>query len=229
MSNQFKALRYKQDYETAQYRLQAQIAHYSELSAAEQELKAMRHDLKNELLALSGLLAANRTQEAAAYLARTEARIRATEDVVNTGYPAIDAIVNSKIKKARESSMAVHYKMLVETPLLIDPFDMAIILGNALDNAIEAVLTSTGVSTDIHAAVTGRSDYLSVLIENHASEPVDRELRTSKKDPANHGFGIRQMKMIAAKYDGDLTADFDEANHKFSLRILLRNQAAPEK
>ena len=224
MSNQLKAMRYKQEYETAQYSLQAQIAHYGELSAAGQELKAMRHDLKNESLALSGLLLENRVQEALEYLARTEARIRSTEDVVDTGFPAIDAIVNSKIRKAAENDIKIHYKMLVAHRFLIDQFDMALILGNALDNALEAVFRSTGISTDIHAVVASKLDYITILIENQTSEQVDKELRTTKKDSINHGLGIRQMRIIAEKYDGDLTADFNRETRKFILKILLKNQ-----
>ena len=225
ISNQIKAMRYQQEYEAAEHRLQAQIAHYSELYAVGQELKAMRHDLKNEIIALSGLLRENRVNEALEYLTRTEARIRATEDVVDTGFPAIDAIVNNKIRKAAENGTPIHYKMIVEDGFYIDQFDMAIVLANALDNAMEAVLKSTGIITDIHAVVSSRTDYITILVENYTSERVDKRLRTTKEDAENHGFGLRQMEIIAKKYDGDLIADFDEESRKFSLRIILRNQA----
>jgi hypothetical protein len=62
------------------------------------------------------------------------------------------------------------------------------IIANALDNAIEGVLRSTGIDRTVLLDITSKSDYISILIENYASGPIYEDLWTSKPDNKNHGF-----------------------------------------
>jgi len=229
LNNQMKAMQYKNEYEQARFLLQAQIWHYNDLSLSGQELKAMRHDMKHELLALSGLLEANKVGEALEYIAKAEMRILSNEDIVDTDFPAIDAVINNKVKRAAEAGVTINYKVLIENELLVDQFDMAVILANALDNATEAVLRSSGVGKDVIVVIASRADYISIKIENHTSEAFNKDLKTTKPDKDNHGFGIRQMRIVVEKYDGNLATDFDKDRQLFSLKILLRNQAVSSK
>ncbi|GHU40038.1 hypothetical protein FACS1894111_00020 [Clostridia bacterium] len=224
LNNQQKSRAYRQAYETALSRLRTQINHYDELYLAQQELKKARHEMKNETIALLGMLEGHDVEGAIQHIRNKQSLLESTNLVLDTGYPAMDAIVNAKMNVAREHGLKIHYKMLADGQLLVDQFDLAVILANALDNALEAVSKSSNIDTDITVTITNPSNYLSILVENFTSEQVDKNLRTTKKNAANHGFGIAQMKILAAKYDGDLSADFDKDTGKFSLQVLLKNQ-----
>ena len=226
LGNQLRSMAFRQRYEFARYCLQTQIEQYNELCAAQNDVRSIRHDMKNELIAISGLLANHERDDAVKRINKMQERIQLSERVVNTGFAAVDAILGAKIKKAEEAHIAISHKILIDQQLFVDQFDIAIILANAIDNALEAVERSPGVDTDIHVAILSRADYLSILVENHTAENIRPDLRTSKGDRLNHGFGIPQMKMIATQYDGSLKADFDPEKGKFSLKILLKNQSA---
>lgn len=223
LNNQLKAMRYQQEHKETKNLLNIQLEHYNELSLVGQELKAMRHDLRNEHIALFGLLSENKVEEALKYIEDTDNRIRNTEAVVDTGLPAIDAIVNSKIKKAAESNIQIQYKMLMDSYLHIDQIDIALLLANALDNAIEAIMRSADVNTIINAVVASKGSFISIMVENQTSDVLDTELKTTKADKENHGYGIRQMKVLVEKYDGDLSVEHNKDNKTFLLNILLRN------
>jgi len=223
IKNQSEALEYKRKYELAQSKLQAQLEHYNELYQAGQEIRGIKHDMQSTLVAINGLLKGGHAQDAIERIEKMQSNIRQMEQLVNTGYPMIDAIVSAKMKKASDGNISIVHKIMIEE-LHVDQLDIALILANALDNAIEAVVKRPNMDSDINVIIFNKAAYLSIAVENRTSEPPDKNLKTTKSDKVNHGFGIKQMKAIATKYDGDLTTNFDVETQKFSLKILLRNQ-----
>ena len=222
LKKQSEAVEYKQKFELASIRLQAQLEQYDELYKAGQEIRGIKHDIQNTLIAIAGLLSEGKTQDAIEHIEKIQSNIRLTDMPANTGHPTIDAIINAKIKRASEENINIkHTVMLGE--VFVDQVDIAIVLANALDNAIEAVAKSDNVDRDIYIIMSNRSDYISIEVENYTFEILDRSLKTTKADKPSHGFGIKQMKAIAEKYSGDLTAFFDLKTQKFHLKILLKN------
>ena len=119
----------------------------------------------------------------------------------------------------------IQYKVIIENGLHIDQFDLAAIIANALDNAIEGIVRSEGVDKRILLHISSTSEYISILVENAAAGPVNKHFVTTKPDKVNHGFGITQMKSVAKKYSGDVQPEYDPYAGKFSLNVLLKNQA----
>jgi len=223
IKKQSEALEYKRKYELTQSKLQAQLEHYNELYQAGQEIRGIKHDMQSTLVAINGLLKDGHAQGAIERIEKMQSNIRQTEPLVNTGYPMIDAIVSAKMKKASDCNISIVHKIMIEE-LHVDQLDIALILANALDNAIEAVMKSPNVDPEIYVLIFNKVAYLSIAVENRTSEPPDKNLKTTKLDKVNHGFGIKQMKAIATKYDGDLTTNYDVETQKFSLKILLKNR-----
>ena len=223
LNNQRKALVFKKEYEFSQRRLKAQIEHYQILYQAQQNLKAIRHDLGNNLLAISGMLSNGRAEDALKHIERIRMDIRKTASIVNTGIPPLDAVLNAKLGKAANSQAHVDYKVMIDDKLNLDPFDLAALVANALDNAIEGVQRTDGDDREISLSVSSVADYISILVKNPATGPIDEDFKTSKPDKDNHGFGIEQMKAIALKYDGDLQLAHDPTTGVFSLKVLLKN------
>jgi hypothetical protein len=223
LNNQSKALADKKEYEKAQVRLVMQIDHYQKLYQAHHEMRLIRHDISNNLIAISGMLKKGLVNESLDYINGINADIKKTEDIVDTGLPPIDAVISVKISKAKEHGIDLDYSIKIYNDLYIDQFDVAMIIANALDNAIEGVLRSTGIDSTVLLDITSKSDYISILVENYASGPIYEDLRTSKPDNKNHGFGIAQMKAVAHKYNGDLQAVYDLETRRFSLKVLLKN------
>ena len=224
LNNQRKALAYKRDFDSSQIRLNMQIEHYQKLYAAQHEVRSIRHEISHKLLAISGMLSDGSIQEAIGLINGIHTDVERTTDIVNTGFPQVDAVIYAKINLANESGIHIKYKVIIDDKLYIDQLDLAVIIANAIDNAIEGIIRSGEVEKSILLHVSSESDYISILVENSASGPIAEDFKTSKTDKSSHGFGIAQMKKIALKYSGDVLPSFKRETGKFSLKILLNNR-----
>lgn len=223
LNNHRKALSYKSEYELAQSRLEMQIEHDQKVYQAQREIKSIRHEVSNKLLAISGLLTEAKVKEALSQINKINADIKRTTNIVDTGFPPVDAVLTDKISKADGSGIRIVYKVLIDGNLNIGQFDLALIVASALDNAIEGILRSDGVDRGIMLHIASVSEHISIFCENCASGPIDENFQTTKPDKSDHGFGITQMRDVAQKYSGDVLPNYDRETGKFSLKILMKN------
>jgi len=223
LDKQRKALTYKSEYFYTQERLKMQIEHYKEIYKEQHEIRRARHEISNNLILISGLLKSGKTQEAINKICKLTEDMNSSIKVVDHGFPPIDAILNAKISRANECSIIVEQTFLIDDDLHIDQSDIAIVLANALDNAIEGSQRSLRTDTKIILDIRLISDYLSILIENEALGPVYTNFQTSKPDKKSHGFGMTQMKEIVSKYKGSFQPHYDQKAKRFSLRIMMMN------
>ena len=100
---------------------------------------------------------------------------------------------------------------------------MCNLLGNMLDNAIEAAQECKTEKRSIELNISSLSNRLIVIVRNSINHTILSEnpnLVTSKHDKSEHGYGIKTIKSITEKYDG--TIDFFEENLTFVFRVELR-------
>jgi len=224
LSKQRKAMSYKSKYDLGQARLKLQIEHYQDIYNEQREMKSVRHEISNNLIAISGMLKAGQVQESIARISSMQKQVERTADIVDTGLPAIDAILSAKITEANDSGIDVTYTVIIEDELYIDQFDIAVIIANALDNAIEGTLRSDGIDKTITLGISSVVDYISIQVENYATDPIYEDFRTSKPDKKNHGFGMQQMRDVVHKYNGSFRPSFDSNAGCFSLKVMLNNK-----
>ena len=201
-----------------------QAAHYEELYKYQKELREFRHDIKNRLVALIAMINANQNEKALQSMEKDLNFIdEANINIVNSGNPIMDAILQAKLNMAKKQNITLHLFIRFEAEIKINEIELGAILGNALDNAIEAVdnlLEKDNKYINFRLIVTeGR---ISILIKNPVSEDVDtNNLVTTKLEKKNHGQGLNSIKNIASKYDG--IVDFTCENRVFSASINLSN------
>ena len=224
LENQRKALVYKKEYELGQIRLKMQIEHYQKIYQEQQIIKSIRHEINNNMIAITGMLNAGQVQETIDWISELQKQVVSTADIVNTGNPPIDAILSAKINKAKESDVCITYTVKIDDELYIDQFDIAVIIANALDNAIEGTQRSDDIDRTITLIISRKADYISILVENYASGPIYEDFRTSKQDKQDHGFGLEQMREVTEKYSGSFRPSYDSTTRRFSLKVLLKNQ-----
>jgi len=223
--NQRKAFQYKSEYNLSQQRLVMQAEHYQKLYFAQREVRAIRHDISDKLVAIYGFLSNNQVDNAMEHIRGITNDVENVSEVIDTGHPPIDAVINAKFAKAEaeEIKINVEQKIRLNEILNVNQFDVAIIIANALDNAIEGIQRSDDVDRSIKFDIIDASGYISILVENQSAGPVYDGFKTSKPEKMNHGFGIEHMKMIAKKYQGDVNPKYDPSTQTFTLEILLKN------
>lgn len=204
--------------------IEGQRIYYQNLEASGEEVRKMRHDLKNTFAALSGYLNKGDIETARQFVEeKTENLGKLTH---STGHPALDAVMNAKRTKAFENHIQFEAKIALPQELLMDEMDLCIILGNALDNALEACEKMPRDQAHIFLNLHKSGEMLFIEIKNtFKEEPVSGSegLVTTKRDKKNHGFGLKTMVQLTKKYDGFISYETKEGWFCLSLNLNLKD------
>lgn len=177
------------------------------------------HDLKHQIRAIRNAS----KEEIDKYLEEMEDTIRIYESIVKTGNDVLDTILTEKSLYCKDRGITVSCVADGSQMDFINTVDLYAILGNALDNAIEAVEKfKHKEKRQIDVMIYRQQSFLVMNIVNPMKEELifEEELPVSTKgDNRYHGFGLRSMKYLVKKYDGYLTVSKEDGC--FSLKILI--------
>lgn len=189
-----------------------------------EETRRIRHDLKQVYAVLSALLSENKVAEAEEYLNRNFSEIESMEILIDVGNDFINAILSSKLKRAR--TLGITVRCCVDRALDFDESDMCVLLGNMLDNAIEACEKCRNCESPrfVELSIASRGEQFLIEVANSVSENVlgkNAELATTKPNSELHGFGTKSIRQIAEKYDGNVR--YFQEGDIFTCEVLLSN------
>ena len=191
----------------------AQKVYITEARTRYEQTKAFRHDIKNHLSVLDGLLRSGDLEESREYLKKLEAVSEALSFPYQTGNPVVDILLGEKLGLAKE--IAAEVSLVLPKPCGIDDFDLCVLFANALDNAIAACRGSVGAKA-IRISGKQQGDFYMLTFENTCSD--------GPLPPA--GTGLSNIKAVAEKYHGAILAE--KADQQFSLNVLLNISLHPE-
>ncbi len=185
------------------------------------QMKSVRHDIKNQLIAISGYLEKDKIEEAKKHInSLTENYLPNIQEYINTGNDAFNAIVNSKIAMCNQKNIFMIVRVMENSLDNINAVDIGVLFGNLLDNAIEAAEKTRNRRITVDVQINGT--YLSVIVSNSIECSVlesNSDLETSKNNKISHGIGIKSIKSIVKKYEGMI--QFYEELNEFCCHILL--------
>ena len=187
------------------------------------------HDVHNHIGALRQLLVRQKVAEAIRYLDELQAPVRELTDTVWTGDEAVDYLINSKAADAGNDGIA--FAAQVEFPRHSDlrSADLCAILGNLLDNGLEAARQVPPPGERfVRLTVRRINQMLVIKVENSfAVAPVCRDgaLQSAKEANGLHGWGLKSARTAAEKYDG--TVQTSCRDHTFRAVATLSFQGVP--
>lgn len=192
---------------------------------SEEKVRGLRHDLKHHLSEILMLADKGRTREIADYVRNMQADLLSEGEHISSGNADIDSLVNLMLERAKKELGNVRCRVCVPQELDISAFDWNIILGNLMDNAIEAARESEDKLLQIK--VHYQKGMLFIEIRNsysgELSKVEDRYLSTKDNDRTDesqvHGLGIRNVRRIVEKYNGSM--EISDADGIFEVRILM--------
>lgn len=188
----------------------------------------LRHDMKKYCTVLDGLIADEKYDEARALISENYKNISHSEVVVDVGNDFVNSILNAKLTLAKSHGIDVICSAEKELSG-IESADLCNLLGNMLDNAIEAAQKCEPEKRSIELNISSSGNRLNITVRNSVLCSILKEnpsLMTSKHDKSEHGFGIKSIKSVAEKYGG--TTDFYEENMTFVCRVELQKSAKYE-
>ena len=186
-----------------------------------EEIHMIRHDMKHAYSVINTLLLDGKYDEAVKYVQGGSENIASTEMIIDVGNDFINAILNSKLSLAKTKGIEVLCGAAKNLDGVEDE-DMCALLGNMLDNAIEACILCEKDKRLIEVNIASYSKQIVITVSNTVEGDVlkgNRDLVTTKKDAAGHGFGVESIRQIAKKYDGHVR--FYQENSVFSCKVLL--------
>ena len=207
--------------ELQQYDMQTR--HNEEIKGLYDEMRGWRHDYHNHLQVIHGYLQLEKYGKLEAYLKEIEGGITGMEMPVNSGNSLIDAIVSSKILLARNQGIQASASICVPSDLSMDDTDLCVLLGNLLDNAVEACerITDPEAKRFIEIEMRLMKGHLHITVGNSTNGNVrmmgPRFL--SDKNGRYHGIGIRHIDEITEKYGGYINRRHE--NCIFETNIML--------
>lgn len=175
------------------------------------------HDLHNHIEAIYQCLTQGAIKEATQYCEDLRTPVREISQTVWTGDKAIDYLISSKMALAEQEHIKT--KVNIEYPhnTNIRSVDLTTILGNLLDNALEAAETAPELLRFLHLTVRRINAMLIIKVENGYGEaPTQKNgnLLTSKMDKASHGWGLKSVQTAAERYDGAINTEYADGIFK---------------
>lgn len=199
-------------------RARVQDENIQALSQAYAGQRKMTHDYRAQLSTLSELLEGGKLDEAKEFL--SEMKVRQSERIllINSHNAAIDAVLNQKGYTARQRGIDMRFRVNDLSALKLPRVDVTIVLGNLIDNAMEACADLPEPERWVSIQILYSRKVLSLSIIN-ASRPVaiaDGQIPTSKPAPLLHGFGLGNVKDILEKYQAEYSFAFEDGRFIFT-------------
>ena len=202
--------------------IRKQEAQYQQLLTYQKDLLKIRHDQKNYILGLIDSIENKKYENALSSLRNEYSVVSNSAISQNSQNGILHLIISSKTDEAKTMGIEIDYSYRNIDKINISPIDLAIALGNALDNAIEATDKVTDRAKIVQLYVATQNGYVIINIKNPTEHNVDTEnLNTTKNDSNLHGFGTLSIKSIVAKYRGNVA--FKCENNEFQTTILIDN------
>lgn len=192
------------------------------ISDTQKEIKIMKHDMKNHMLSFVSMLKKEQTFKALDYVYNILDSINASGNFVDTGNTEIDSLLNYKILEAKKNQISVNTSIIIPDKLNIKSLDISAIIGNLIDNSIEAVKKCDDKKIDISIELERGILYITIKnpYKGKIKKKNDRYL-TDKASQKNHGLGLLSIEKSILKYDGSMEISSD--NGLFIVDIMLYN------
>lgn len=193
---------------------------YDILEQQNKELMIYAHDTKNHLNAIKAL---NKNEQIDKYLTAMTNELKAYSNTCHSGNHTLDVIVNKYVTECEIKKISFDFDLRLSNLKIVNDYDLVTILGNVLDNAVEAAYESE--NKYISFTTNKVNTYDSIMIINSCDTPpqsAERELKTTKKNKKSHGLGIKSVMKILKKYKGDLEWEYDSEKKQFITTIILK-------
>ena len=221
LSQNYVQLREKDIYkqQTIAYQNQFEV-----MKESQSRIRALRHDMKNHMLALEGLAKSAKQDKVIEYLMSIQEFMENPSEHIYTGNEALDSLLNYKLQRAKEELKKVETDIVLPEKMNLHSFDFNVIVGNLLDNAIAA-----SIRTDerfLKLCIRMENGILFLYMANSCMgipEGVCEIRRLSEKSLAGHGIGLTNVQRIVEKYHGDMEMHCKDNHMETEIMLYMKN------
>lgn len=195
--------------------------HYAEVETMYRKMRGWRHDYHNHIQALKAYMEFGNYSDATVYLDKLNKDLTQVDTVIKTGNVMVDAILNSKLTMMKEKEIQVDATAVVPASVPFSGIDLSVLIGNMLDNAMEACLHIPEPKdrfVRIYIDIVKKQLYISVTNSMNGRAKKSGAQYLSTKSGV-HGFGLLRIDRIVKKYGGFLNRQNEEG--VFATEVML--------
>lgn len=177
------------------------------------------HDYKNTVLALDAMIKNGDTDKLSEYLEQEKQSFLHRAEYIHTGNMTVDTVINTKFAVAAENGIAFTVNAAMPEKCVVSDIHLASVIGNLIDNAIEAEEKENKPYIDIQIS-TAQSFFIIKIVNKCSAPPESTE--TSKSDKPHHGIGLKSVANTVKEYNGDFELTFE--NDQAIAKVLIPNE-----
>ena len=183
------------------------------------QLHILTHDFRNHIQTLKSLSEAS---EVSSYLANVTNEINENRNLISTKNPLLDVILDLYHERCKDKKVHFIVTTTLENFSFMEGQDLASLIGNLMDNALEAATKSTERNIKMEIS-RNNNGYASIVVVNSCDETpnVKNGRLLSKKKGDFHGYGMRSIDRIVSKYKGDWKWNYEKARMEFTTLIVI--------
>lgn len=187
-----------------------------------EDLKKMRHDMRNQYQYMQILLKNKNYEALDTFFSDMNENSFVPLNFVNCGNNAVSGVMNMEIHKAQKKNVKINHSLLVPNKMPITDFDLARLLINLIDNAIEGSVRDKIENPTITVNVTFKDPLIIISIKNpvDGSIPIKDRQVSDKPKSEIHGYGKKIIKDIIDKYQGE--SKIEIVNNEYCFYCMLR-------
>ncbi|MDF2888577.1 MAG: Histidine kinase, gyrase and HSP90-like ATPase [Lacrimispora sp.] len=174
------------------------------------EIRLLRHDIKQHLISLLGMVDSGENEDAATYLATLleKGNSKKIHEISRSGNIVVDSLVNYKCSVAQKEQIQFNANIFIPPALPFQNGNLTIILGNLLENAIEACRQMKSGQPKIELEMSYQKEILSIVVwntfEGERFTDSQKHFQTTKKNPDRHGLGLLSIEQAVAACKGEV-------------------------
>ena len=187
---------------------------------SEERAKALRHDIKHHIIELSAMAKKNNNDDMIKYLSGMKDFMLNPKEYSTTGNQEIDGVLNYMLQKANKTLNQVDVQINIPKDLYFNNFNICVILGNLVDNAVREASKSKEKLLTIKMQI--KQEVLLIFIENSYSGKILEKkngLQTTQTELAIHGIGLENVKKVVLANGGEIKTDY--TSDRFCVQVLL--------
>ena len=189
------------------------------ISQSTETIKSLKHDIKNHLIVLNHMCKLGKKDEIESYVGNIIEQMDSGMFSQSNNF-AIDSIINFKLCNIKNKNIQINVDVNVPIDLNITPYDITVILGNLIDNAITAIEQSEKKILNLN--ISCNMGNLIILLENSYNGKLlikNNKFKTTKIDFNNHGIGFSNIENSLNNYGGEMEINYTK--DIFSVAIII--------
>jgi sensor histidine kinase regulating citrate/malate metabolism len=208
--------------------IESQQQYYTLVNEKQQEIRSIRHEMKNHLACIRSLYLSDKLPEMEQYIRQLIETSEYSAGLFDTGNDIVNAILNDAQSRYQKDHIAIRLEGGFPPVLYIAPMDLCVIFANLISNAVEAILKMDKREENnqcIDVKISSYKDDLYIDVKNPTAREVmlsGGRLMTTKNDKSLHGFGVQNVIQRVEKYHG--TYQFHMDQDRFMVEIFMKNK-----